>query len=321
MRRALWQLGILLLCLPTLLADSFSPSQVLQATLSGNGPFVVLGMVSDSEQQTTITEEGIELRKSMELAIQSLGEEVTPLASSERMKLERLWSLPFTGRVSDELKAELHNLKSGLITGSFSPHHPEDLMVIVMLASGNRSLVFHEKSGPSPLAPVIHGDAATPTPVSSNNPDEAITPSQPSSTIPPPDKPQAPSDNPPVTPGVLSLGTRFPTSRTLPKESRRTRKVSTQQKLEQLKLELLENEVLREFSKERSQLSDQQKLVDCQNLIDSAQNTLLTSSKIEFLRRAFILNASMASPSKELERHTLERLLEHKEFFNEPSFD
>jgi len=311
------------LLIPALWGQSFSPSQLLEATLSGNGPFVTLGIISDSEQQSTINDHGLLIRKKIELAIQKLGEEVTPLARAERMKLERMWSLPFTGRITDQLKNEAKTLKSGLITGSFSPHDSDDLMLLVVLANGNRTLVFHEQRP----VPVKQTDSASTAPAPKELPSKAemkeSAPKEPVSTIPPPvsHKENHSDKSDPSPPGVFNFGTQLTNSRELPKETKRPRRLSLDKKLEHLKLELIGNEILKAYAREHIELSDEEKLNACRELIKSAQNTFLTSSKIEFLRRAFILNTSMKSPVEKIERHTLERLLEHREFINEPDFD
>lgn len=320
MRKSLGILSFLSLLLPILSAEDLNLSQQLKKNLSGKGPFVVLGLVSDSEQNSTITEEGNSLRKKLEQAIQNSGGEITPLSRSERMKLERQWSLPFTGRINDELKAEIKVLKSGLVTGSFSPHEKDDLMLLVILPDNDRTLVFHENR------PVLYKTTAPDVKVEvksipskevlSHGESEAET--EKPSTIPHKEPPKTQPSSEPLA-GLFSLGGQLKTSRTIPKETRRTRKLLKSEKLDHLRMELMGNQVLKEYVSERKNLNDDQKLAVCQKLIESAQNTLLTASKIEFLRRAFILNASRISPLPEIEKHTLDRLLEHREFFHETS--
>ena len=326
MRQALRRLCPFILLFPSLWAEGFIPSELLKTTLSGNGPYVTLGIVSDSEQQSTISDDGIEIRKKMELTIQQESETITPLARSERMRLERLWSLPFTGRISDDLKKEIRTLGSGLVTGSYSPHDKESFMVLVLPKNDDRVLVFHEKQPKS--SPSVTSGSNSNSTTKSPSPQHNVT-TQPKTSNQPSTAPSANStikDNPPTAepspaPGIFVLGTQLKSSRALPMETRRTRRVRSANKLEQLRLELMGNDILRAFVNERKHLSDENKITTCRGFLDSAQNTLLTASKIELLRRAFILNASMKSPLKEIEQHTLERLLEHQEFFYEPNLD
>lgn len=287
----------------TLSLQAFETSNPKLLKLIDEGsPWVVLSPVSDSETQSVITPEGQDLRKSMETFIQETGAEVLPLSVSERVKLERAWSLPFTGRVNEALKTSLKELEASLFTGSYSPDQPDDLRLLLNTRSDRRNLTFYEKVSPKSTLSV---ESVSPTPPPET---QSVEPTQ---TDPP--------QNTPFRPITQELRPLVP-SRELPNEEPRRRRPMKEEKLlEMMREELSNNKVLKAFALEHQDITLDARKSKIKELVEKSQNHFLTSTKIEYLRRAFILVMGLPGDTVAAEKDILLKLLEHRSFYRDVS--
>jgi hypothetical protein len=261
----------------------------LISTLTTQSPWIVLGLVGESEKQSCITPEGDRIRKELEEAIQLAGGEVLPLSLTDRMKLERLWSLPYTGRFSEELKKSSLDIHAGVVSGSYALQNPEKIQLILLTPIEQKSLVFHETIGLTSQKLTREEE-----PRQEHESKSAFK--------------------------WISLTENLEPSRQLPEEKSR-RRSSNQMALEKrkanLKLHLDSNPVLQKYKSEIAEKSEAEKMQLCQGLINESNNSFMTSSKIELLSRAYILNQSSQTPNLEIQAQLLERLISHEDFFND----
>lgn len=265
------------------------------------GPWLTLGIVADSEKQSTILPKGRELRKQLETAIQDKGGEILIVSLSERMKLERLWTLPYTGRFSKPLRDEARSLGAGIMTGSYINHDHDQIQLIVLEPNQEKVNVFHL----------------------------AQTETSPS-IIPAPDrKPKTrPKQSEPK--WIFKLNS-FEPSRETPRERRKRHSdhESHQNKLKiKLHHRLITNPVLQEsilklnkehhIDKPLTKYGSEVYTKTRDQLIQRGQQSFMTSSKIEYLSRAYLLNEQLPSPDQKIKEELISSILSHQIFIDDP---
>ena len=280
----------------------------LKHNLKDSSPWLVLGLVADSETQSSITPKGQELRKELEQQIQKLGGEILPLPLSQRMKLERLWSLPFSGTFNDELKEEATQLKANIITGSFNPLGSGEAQILTFDIENKKTLIHY---------------CVLNTPVTSELPQTThASPTQ--MELEPLDTPRASrSAHQPIVSALdknpWGIETFEPT-RQKPDERarRRTRNPrATEARNKLIQDHFSNNKVLKQFQMEHQQKSTNELIAIRNNLIQRAQSSFMTSSKIELYSRAYIINDLLQPADLQTEDKLLELLQDHQEFFLE----
>lgn len=276
-------------------------SPLLRENLKSKNSWIVLSLVAESEKQASITPDGEKLRKELEEAIQVAGGDVLNLSLADRMRLERLWSLPYSGRFSDELKKEALDNKAGILTGSYSVQSPEKIQLLMLTAQEQKSLIFYEDSKAS-----ANKTSATqvPEPKIVVNSDDSM----------PSHKTERQGFKWP------SLTDNLEPSRQLPDEKQRRRSThqhAIDQRKERLKTQLNNNSVLQRYKTEIAAKSENEKVQLCGEFINNASNSILTSTKIELFSRAYVLNASLNHPDLAIESQLLEQLISHEDFFRD----
>lgn len=302
-----WGFGALLIASGHGLIALELSSPLLRENLKSKNAWIVLSLVAESEKQASITPDGERLRKELEEAVQTAGGEVLSLSLADRMKLERLWSLPYSGRFSEELKKEALDFKAGILTGSFSVQSPDKIQLLMLTAHEQKSLVFHEEAQASVSKAVVHPSVAVAKPEDSA----------------PVAKPEDVSHK------TERQGFKWPSltenlepSRQLPDEKQRrrsTHQVALDRRKELLKAQLDKNSVLQRYKEEIASKSENEKIQLCGEFINNASNSILTSTKIELFSRAYILNASLKNPDLGVQSQLLEQLISHEDFFRDRS--
>jgi hypothetical protein len=269
--------------------------------IKNKGPWLTLGIVADSEKKSTILPKGRELRKQLETSIQNKGGEILTLSISERMKLERLWTLPYTGRLSQSLRDEVKSLGAGIVTGSYPSHDSEQVQLIVLGPNQDKAIVYH-------LPP---------------------TKSQPS-IIPAPKPPSSRTHPKRIDTKWLFSNKKLEPSREPPRERRKRRSdnESHQAKLKtKLHQRLLSNPILQQSiaSIDRENNLDEPADKNSQaiytltrdQLIQKGQQAFMTSTKIEYLSRAYVLNEKLLAPDQRIKEELISSILSHQIFIND----
>ena len=260
---------------------------LLLENLKTKSPWIVLSLVAESEKQAAITPEGERLRKELEEAIQANGGEVLPLSLADRMKLERLWSLPYSGRFSDELKKEALSLHAGIITGNFPVQSPEKVQLLLLTSEEQKSLVFHEDLPQQQIKP-------EPNPIAQKIEPQGFK--------------------------WVSLTDNLEPSRQSPEENQRRRSANPQaldRRKERLQEQLNKNIVLQRYKEELAGKSEDERSQLCGEFIQKANNSIMTSSKIEMLSRAYIINEGLKNPDAPIRSQLLEQLISHEDFYRD----
>jgi hypothetical protein len=280
-------------------------SSDLISKLKQETPWLILGFVSDSETQSSITSKGQGLRKEIEQQIQSMGGEVLPIPLSQRMKLERMWSLPFTGAFSKELKQEASELKANLLSGTFHPQASAEVQILTFNIDNKKTLI-HYCDTMTPAAP--NGPEARKMPLLERMQPQTSARTQRTSQ----------STNP-LADSPWGFETFEPT-RQKPDERarRRTRNPrATEARAQLIHDHLNHSKVLTQFKMEHQQKSTDELISIRNDLIHRAQSSFMTSSKIELYSRAHAINTLIQPVDEATEKELLERLLDHQEFFLE----
>lgn len=273
--------------------------QSLQKIASETNPYILLSLVSDSEKQASITPKGEKLRLQLEEHLQNLGAEILPLSLSERMKLERMWSLPYTGRFSDELKAEVKNLKAHLVSGSYT-EQSQHIKLLAYNFKSNKTSIHRASADPQNKTSQDKTSQASQTSQSQansvdNRASESINQSQ----------------------ALWNFET-FEPSRERPEERKRRKLRNprlSSKRIDHITEQLNNSSVLQSYKQEQAQKSKTELISLRNNLIQRAQNSFMTSSKIELYSRAFILNDMIKPADQDIKNKLSQLLLDHQEFF------
>ena len=261
--------------------------------------WLVLGFVSDSEKMPIIDTKGVAYRRDTEKIIQKQGGSIFSLSLSERTKLERIWSLPFTGRLDKKLLAFADENKINIVAGSFPAHAPEDITVLCYDHVAKKSLVWYgvfEKESRE-----LVGRRRSRVAAEDMSKESAARRSN----------------------SPLDYFKTIEPTRQRPEERLRRRSgnnASSARALESLRARLEGNAVLADFKKsfEGKDAAEIKKSID--SYLYQAESSWVSSTKIEMLSRAYILCVK-AGNRESLGKTILARLNEHEAFYNDPDTD
>jgi hypothetical protein len=280
----------------------------LQEQILTPTPWISLGIVADSEKKSSITPRGEELRKALQHLIQMNGGENLPLALSTRMKLERMWSIPFTGQFSKELKAKAKEHKSNLISGSYSPSSPKSLQVLTYIYEADRTYIYHCTTSDTNTKPLPN----LPTPQTQKLPLQRPIETQNQQT-------KIESATPTLPQSIWEFES-FEPSRQRPDEQTRRRYRNPRAvgiRKSNLQQHLDNNDILKKYQDTQIHKSQRELITLRNDLIERSQNSFMTSSKIELLSRAYTINGIITPEDLNIKEKIVERLLAHEEFFSE----
>jgi hypothetical protein len=249
--------------------------------------WVVLGFVEDSEQGAIIDKVGNELRMKYEALIQSMGGNIYTMASSERMKLQRMWSIPFTGRLPEQLKEFAVKNKISILTGSYLKSNKNNISILGYEYSNNKVKVYHDSK-------II------------NEPNESKA-----RTV----KPQEKRKNG-VTDGFkINLKT-YESVRRRPGhlKGRRDKRKDKNRELKQIREYFAKSPVLQSLKNKFKNKSDNDKIKEAESYAQRAADSWLTTTKIELMSRAWVLLDMVPSATEKEKNQILSSILEHEEF-------
>ncbi len=264
----------------------FAEIEIDKADIAGK-TWVVLGFVEDSEQGATIDKTGNALRIKYEAFIQSMDGEVYTMASSERMKFQRMWSIPFTGRLSDELKKIAIKNKISIMTGSYSKSDKNKISVLCFEHLKNKVKVYHTEKV-----------------IKKSNINKAVV-----------IKPQS-KRNANVTDGFkINLKT-YESVRRRPDhlKGRRAKRKDKDRELIQIKEYFSKSPVLQSLKNEFKNKTDSEKIKEAESYARRASDSWLTTTKIELMSRAWVLLDMVPSATEKEKNEILNAILEHENF-------
>jgi hypothetical protein len=278
-----------------LVLSSIHASSLEESVIKGK-TWAVLGFVEDSEKGANINDEGQRLRKEHEKLIQKLNGEIYTMASSERMKLERTWSLPFTGRLSNELKAYAKKNQIGIITGSYNKSNKKDVSLLCFDFLSNKVKVYYTKKKDESKA------------VSNN----IILNSR---------KKEKEQNN--ARSGFKVEYRTYESIRRRPShlQGRRGKRGNKEISISHIKSYFAKSPVLNSLKKEFKNKSDEEKIKEADRYVRKASESWLTTSKIEYLSRAWALLDMVPSVKDKEKNKIIDSILEHEEFFADRNED
>lgn len=295
--------------------DPWSSGKSLKKHISKDSQWIVLGFVADSENTPTIESKGHKLRKSLELYIQNEGGSVLTMSRAERIKWEKMWSLPYKGRYPKSLidglaKAE----KVNVISGSYAPHSPSELTVLIYNQSKGKSEVVYLNQN-----------------LAISKPKEIKAPKEPTSIVAPKEIKISQDNNIARRDDLKKIEPRKETRKIEEKDGffknitstrhqalsgtfkRRRLPRSLKGKVEMIKTHLDKSEVMKEFVKPYKDKSPEVIENDIVEYIEKSKKTFFSSGKVENMCRAYALS-NLLEGKEEFKKGLLEQIAEHHAF-------
>lgn len=254
--------------------------------------WLVLGFVQDSDSSSAITSLGHELRKKIEVDIQNLGGEIFTLRKSERRRLESLWSKPFTGRLNEQLKKFGEANQINILTGSYAKNKPEEITMLIFNYQLKKVKVLYQHT--EEKGSLNHLQNIEDKNTERNEQEEGKLFRNPFQVKP------------------LESVRRKPESF----ERRNSRRYNVGKQKNAIVLHLRNNPVLNKLREESKKLSKEKVIGRANDLIQRAEESWMTTSKLELYSRAWVLLDILKDYEKEKD-DLVDQILEHEKFFDD----
>lgn len=252
-------------------------------------PTVILGFVEDAERGASIQQHGNILRKKFEVQLQKMGGEIFLLTLSERMKWERLWSLPYTSRLHQTLKEMAKEHQINLIVGSYTKYEPNNLTLLFYNPIDQKTKVYYQESS--------EGEKQVKKKRIKQNNESKNTSDVLKETI---FKRIEPFRQRPILSHISS--------------QRQRNRLSMKAKRKVIHEQLQQHEALKEFQKTFESKSEKEIAEKVSQCIKDGDHAWMTSSKIDMYSKAYVL-LQLLDHQKELSNKILDNLMEHEEFY------
>jgi hypothetical protein len=277
---------IIFFCAFAVFAGIYADNTIDKKDIEGR-TWAVLSFVFDTEKGATINKDGIQHRLNYETLIQTNGGTIYTMARSERKKLEKMWSSPFTGRLSDELKKYAKKNQICILTGSYSINENNKVSLLHFDYKVNKVLVHHNQ------AISVHVEKENIVPVRKEKRNRVL-----------------PKDS-----FTIDLQP-YESVRRRPEhfKGRRAKRENKEKALQLMKKHFSTNPVLQTLKKEYANSSDKEKIKAAQDLTRRATESWLTTSKIELMSRAWVLLDMVPGVSEKEKNEILYDIIERENF-------